>query len=319
MGCVNIYRTKNFQDIKTDKLELYKLGLVDDVHYRELYQVIELLNTSLKQNEDQIHVDLIDFSSIIFNQACLNELDHLKLGSDRLLLYFIDRYRINLDSVILQNVRQLLKVESHYNFCLWDSDVSSTIDLNLERSRNKNIFLTEHPVRLNYTDHFDDLEQIVIGISFNSDNQAELNKFIFFYQNFLPQHFQLIVFSNLELNADDITVCHLKNAAQLIPNIDLFICIEEPSSISFLLYLCQCDRIPIYAKNEKFVRHNAIKSIKNYNSIPETYRSFIETSICVKTSSDRILYDSWQDLLIYLLDKTKQNPIVSADSYSLIS
>ena len=319
LGCVNIYRTKNFQNIETDKLELYKLGLVDDVHYRELYQVIERLNTSVKQNQDQIHVDLIDFNSIIFNQACLNELDHFKLGSDRFLLYFIDLYRINLDSVILQNLQHLLKTESNHNFCLWDSDVSSTVDLNLERSRNKNIFLTEHPVRLNHTD-LDDLEQIVIGIScLNSDNQAELNKFIFSYQNFLPQHFKLIVFSDLELNADDLTICPLKNAAQLIPSIDLFICIEDPPSISFLLYLCQCDRIPIYAKNEKFAQHNGIETIKNFNSIPETYRSFIEQSIWMKSNSNQILYDSWQDLLIYLLDKAKQNSIVSADNYSLIS
>ncbi len=323
LGNLNIYRTKNFKDIEADKLELYKLGLVDNVHHRELYQIIDLFKVN--HDENQISINLLDFSSIVFDDACLGELEHLKLATNHFLFYFFDKFSIDSNETIKENVYQLLREEddSYGSFYLWDLDISSIPEENPEKSHNKNILLTDNLITLNETEYcFSNLEQIVIGTScLDADNQTELNKLILCCQDFLPQHFKLVIFSNLNLTTNSsITTCSLDNAVSLIPKIDIFICIEEPKSISFLLYLCLGDRIPIYAKNEEFARNSPIKHIKNFTSIPEAYQLFIEQSIFQpEANSNSRRHNSWELFLEYWLSQTKDDSAVAANNYSLVS
>jgi len=325
LGEVDVYRTKNFQNAETDKLELYKLGLVDYVHHRELYQILDLFQADFQQDKNQVCVNLVDFNSIIFDQACLRELEYLQLAENHCLFYFLSLMDINSNGQIKENVNDFLEYQDTNPdiFYLWD--LVSDLDILSQRPSNS-ICLTENPIKSNQSNQssssFDNLEQIVIGTScLDTNNQAELNKLIFCYQNFLPQHFQLVIFSDLELTTNSsITTCSLKNAADLIQNVDIFICVEEPETISYLLYLCICNNIPVYAKSRKFRNFDIVNPLENFASIPQAYQSFLEKNIVQAEVDSRLEHHaSWQKFLEYWLNNHKTNVVNLANNYSLVS
>ena len=177
-------------------------------------------------------------------------------------------------------------------------------------------------ISLNNANHnFDDLEDIVIGIScIDAENKAELYKFLLFYRDFLPQHFKLVIFSDLELSTDSsVAICSLKDALNRIANVDLFVCIEEPQLVSYLLYLCVCDNIPIYAKSKEFATHDLITSLENFTFIPKEYQSFLDNFI-FKTRANKKSksHDSCQLFLEYWLNSVDSNITNSAVDYSLV-
>ena len=324
IGNIDIYRTKNFRDLEADKLELYKLGLVDNVHHRELYQIIHLFKVNHDQN--QIFINLLDFSSIIFDDACLGELEHLELVANHYLLYLFNKSHINSNHTINKNVCHLLKEDdSHSSFYLWDLNSDFSLENDYEKSRNRNILLTDNPITLNKIEYSsNNLEQIVIGTSFLDENyRSELNKLILCCQDFLPQHFKLVVFSNLDLEITNsaFTVYSLDDVINIIPTIDMFIYIDEPQSISFLIYLCICNSIPMYTINEEFTLdlsvNNLIKLIDNFTFIPQAYQAFLEQSIFGQEANRNLTHhDSWELFLEYWLAKNKNNESKSLEMNS---
>lgn len=316
IGNLNIYRTEDFKDLKADKLELYKLKLVDNVHHRELYQVIDLFKVN--HDDNQIFINLLDFSSIIFDEACLGELEHLELVANHYLLYFFNKSRIDSSVTINQNVCHLLKEDDgHSSFYLWDFDNSLYLENDSGKSSYKNILLIDNPIRFNKTEYSPtNLEKIVIGTScLDKKKQTELNKLILCCQDFLPRHFQLVVFSNLDLvTSSTISICSPHDVMNFIPTIDIFICIDEPKSISFLIYLCICNNVPIFTKNKEFTFnlsiYDQIKLIENFTYIPQAYQSFLEQSIFHQEANQlSIQHASWKHFLEYWLAKAQNNEI----------
>ncbi len=320
LGSLNIYRTREFKDVEADKLELYKLGLVDNVHYRELYQIIDLFKVN--HDENQIFINFLDFSSIIFDRDCLGELEHLELVANHFLFYFFNKSHIDSNNTIKENVCHILKNDdSHSSFYLWDLDSSLILEKNSEKLTSKNILLTDNPITLNVNEtsySSINLEQIVIGTScLEESNQTELNKLIHCCEYFLAQHFKLVVFSDFDLATNSsISTYSLNDATNLIPTIDMFISIEEPKSISFLIYLCICNRVPIYSKNEQFTLDLAldrlIKPIENFTFIPKAYQLFLEQSIFQQEADQNIIqHNSWELFLEYWLTQTQENSTIS--------
>ena len=324
LGVVNIYRTKNFKDITADKLKLYKLGLVDLVHYRELYQIVNILQADFKAEEGQVCFNLFDFCSVIFDRACLEEIKLLQLAVNHLLFYFFNQLNLSLNKTIRENAYQIVQKENKNNsiFHLWDSNINSTITHQHE-SLDSHILLTDHPISLKNVDRrFNNLEDIAIGIScMATENQVELNKFLLFYRDFLPQHFKLVVFSDLKLTTDSsVTVCPLKDAANMMVDVDLFVCIEKPESISYLLYLCVCDRIPVYAKNKEYTVNSLIRPLDNFTSIPKQYQLFLEKSVFyARVDKNFKVHNSCQSFLEYWLNTIRDRQRKSAIDYSLVS
>lgn len=324
IGSIDIYRTKNFRDLEADKLELYRLGLVDNVHHRELYQIIDLFKVNLDQN--QIFINLLDFSSIIFDDACLGELEHLELVANHYLLYLFNKSHIYSNHTINKNVCHLLKEDdTHSSFYLWDLNSGFSLERDDEKSLNRNILLTDNPITLNKTEYSsNDLEQIVIGTSFLDENyRSELNKLIFCCQDYLPQHFKLVVFSNfdLEITNSAFTIYSLDDVINIIPTIDMFIYIDEPQSISFLIYLCICNSIPMYTISEEFTLdlsvNNLIKLIDNFTFIPQAYQAFLEQSLFGQEANRNLTHhDSWELFLEYWLAKNKNNESKSLEMNS---
>lgn len=320
LGKLEIYRTKNFQDIKKDKLELYKLGLVDHVHCRELYQIIDLFRIDHEPN--QVFINLLDFASIIINQDCLKELEHLDLVANHSLFYFFNKLAFDSDEIIRNNIYDVLKNDnSDSSFYIWDSKINLNLDEELAHIKPKNIYLPHNLIKFNHTKvEYDttNLTEIVIATSYTDENnQVELNKLITYCQDFLPSHFRLVVFSDLL----DITCANkhpINDVTNLISTIDIFICLEQPESISFLIYLCICNRIPVYAKTEEFVRDGIIKKIENLTSIPKSYQLFLEKSIFEQNNDKELIkqHNSWELFLQYWLNQTKNHSLVSGKKAS---
>ncbi|WP_238568969.1 glycosyltransferase family 4 protein [Xenococcus sp. PCC 7305] len=314
LGELQVYRSRHFENVETDKLKLYHQGLVDNVHHREFYQIIDLFK--IKPDENQIFIHLLDFSSIVVDDDCIGKLKNLKLGNNNFLSYFFNRSSIDNNETIKKNVCHMIKEEENIDdrFYLWDLPSSSILKDNLAKQNKKNILLTKNPIILKNTEYTSkDLEQIVIGVScLDKSNQAELNKLIHCCQYFLPQHFELVIISDLNLSINSSIPQHSANKAiDKMSTFDLFICIEETKSISFLIYLCICNRIPIYTKNDKFIQDGAIKLIKNFTFIPTAYQSFLEQSIVKQEDkANSVWHYSQERFLEYWLPKTE-------DSYTI--
>lgn len=308
IGLVNIYRTKSFKNISADKLELYKLDLVDNVHHRELYQIVQILQADCEKDKNKISVNILDFSSIIFDQFCWKEIENLHLANHKILFYFLNIFNIKSNKLITENAKKLLTKDfkNHNIFNLWDYYIDNYFDVNYQNYEH-NILLPDHLISLNKTSHnLMNLDNIVVGISYTDlKNKLNLNKFILFYRDFLPQHFKLVIFSNLELTVDSsITLCPLKNAIKMIYDLDIFVCIEKAESISFLLYLCESLQIPIFAKYTENIQNKHIQDIENFTFLPQQYQLFIEKAIWQQKDNIKgKKYVSWQSFFEYWVNR----------------
>ena len=324
LGNINIYRTQSFKNIEADKLELYKLGLVNNVHYRELYQIIDVFKIS--PDENQIFINLLDFSSIIYNHSCLKELEYLQLANNHFFWHFFSQLDLTSEDEREQYAREILskKHEQYIGFCFWN--LNSKL-ISAGSSNNHSIALTNNPITFNPSHQdFTNLEQVVIGTScLDADKAAELDKLVLCCRDFLPHHFELLIFSDSNLIKNQYANTHsLKNAETLIHKVDLFVCIEDPKSISFLIYLCICKFIPIYHKERKFtnnlVAKEIMKPIDNFTSLPEVYKSFLATSVLQQeVNSNSIRHESWNLFIEYLVTQSQKYSMSSEKDYSIIN
>ena len=323
LGHINIYRTKSFENIEADKLELYKLGLVNNVHHRELYQIIDVFK--IGPDENQTFINILDFSSIIYSHSCLEELENLQLADNHFLWHFFSQLDLSSKDEG-QYAHEILskKQEEHIGFCFWH--LNSKL-ISEERLNNHSIVLTSNPITFNSSQQdFTSLDKIVIGTScLDADNAAELDKLVLCCKDFLPHHFELLIFSDSNLVTNEYANTHsLRNVENLINTVDIFVCIEEPKSISFLIYLCICKFIPIYHKEKKFINNLVAKEImipiNNFTSIPEVYKSFLEKSVLKpKVASNSIRHKSWNLFIEYLMSKSQQYSANSKKKYSIIN
>ncbi len=324
LGNVNIYRTQEFKNIDSDKLVLYKHGLVNNVHLRELYQIIDIFKIS--PDENQIFINLLDFNSIIYNHSCLQELEHLQLADNHFLWYFFIQLDFSSKDERWQYAHEILSKthEEYIGFCFGNLNSKS---IAAENVRNHSIVLANNPITLNPSQQdFTSLEKIVIGTScLDPDNASELDKLVLCCRDFLPHHFELLIFSDSNLVTNEYAKTHsFKNAETLIHKLDLFICIEEPASISFLIYLCICQSVPIYYKEKQFTNNlvpkEIMKPINNFTSIPEVYKSFLKTSVLQQEiDSKSIRHKSWNLFVEYLVIQAQKYSMNSKKDYSIIN
>ena len=324
LGNINIYRTQEFKNIDSDKLILYKHGLVNNVHLRELYQIIDIFKIS--PDENQIFINLLDFNSIIYNHSCLEELEHLQLADNHFLWNFFIQLDLSSEDERWQCAREILrkKHEEYIGFCF--GNLNNKL-ISAENLRNHTVVLASNPITLNPSQQdVNSLEKIVIGTScLNVDNVSELDKLVLCCRDFLPHHFELLIFSDLNLVTNEYANSHsLKNAETLIHKLDLFVCIEDPQSISFLIYLCLCKSIPIYHKERtntnNLVPKEIMKSINNFTSIPEVYKSFLNTSVLQQeVDSKSIRHKSWNLFVEYLVTQAQKYSMNSKKNYSIIN
>lgn|GEM_PF-1139086 len=310
LGNVNIFRTANFTDIKSDKQILYRLGLVNNVHHRELYQVIDLLK--IAPDDNQIFINLIDFNSIVNNQSSLGELEAIQLATNHFLWCFLSQSEIKANDSKYEFARQMLSnsSEGRRKAYLWDLNDSLILEGSVD---NAGIDLTNHPITLDTNINLKslNLEQIVIGTSC-CDRQSllELKKLAFCCQNFLPDNFKLAIISDLELVKNNYANVHSpKKADELMQKMDLFVCIEDPKKISFLVYLCICRSILIAYKDKKFAEalmgNKLMQPLNSFTSIPEVYRDYLESIASKQEKNVRMVrHDNWQLFIEHCLMQT---------------
>lgn len=317
IGNVNIYRTRNFNNISSDKLELYKRGLVDSVHHRELYQIIDLFNVP---SDDVTTIDLLDYGSIVIDRHCLQEAKQIELAKNHFLWCFFNRSSIDIELIKQENVGQFLEQQCDRWAGFWDLP-----DIIGDDIESVNVPLTAHPINFNPTKSYvNNLERVVVGTScFDEANIAELDKLIRCYRDFLPQHFELIIFSDLDSVKDKHDrVYPLKQVANSIDEIDLFVCIEEPKHISYTLFLCVCNNIPIYCKDIRAIASLGgvnVKQIANFTSIPEAYRSFLEEAVSSRDSYYSMKHRTWELFVEYWMARTQKYFAKTTQTYSTIN
>ena len=319
LGNVNIYRTQDFKNINSDKLELYKLGLVDNVHQRELYQIVDLFK--IVPDDDVRFINLIDFSSTIRTALCLQELDSITLAKNHFLWYFFSRATVDANGVIAENVERYLNrgdLTVAVNF--WD--LNSRLAAN-ESFNKSNTSLTNNPINLNSNKHQPvDLDRVVVATSCLEESSIiELDKLVRCCQDLLPQHFELMIFSDLDaVQGKYDRVYSSKKAKDKIGCIDILVCLEEPKAISFLIYLAVCKGIPIYCKERSFVESLASANgqyLANFTLIPEAYKSFLELSVfSQQTVPNSPKHQSWELFLEHWITQAQSN-IVTTDNNHL--
>ena len=317
LGNVNIYRTQNFKDIDSDKLELYKLGLVDNVHQRELYQIVDLFKIS--PDDNVAFINLIDFSSIIRTRLCLQELDQITLAKNHFLWYFFNRSTIDANSVITENVdRYLDKSDRLVAVNFWDLNSKSTNGSFDEL----NVSLTSNPINLNSNRSKPvDLDRVIVAaFCIEESSITELDKLVRCCQDLLPQHFELMVFSDLDAVRNKYNhVYSTKKAEDMIDRIDILVCLSEPKAISFLIYLAVCKGIPIYCKEQSFVESLATENahyIANFTSIPEAYKSFLERSVFSEQADSNLSrHQSWELFVEYWITQAQTNIVATDNNY----
>ena len=295
LGNVHIYRTQDFNNLSSDKLALYKLGLVDNVHQRELYQIVDLFKISPDANV--AFVDLIDFGSIACDPPRLQELEQIKLAKNHFLWYFCDRTTIDADEVVAENAREYFN-RSDRPLAVEFWDLNSNLSKNYE-----GVSLSSNPIDSNSTEYQPaDLQQITIATTcLAADSITELDKLVRCCQDFLPQHFELIIFSNLNIVKQKYHgVVSLNQAKNTFHQIDIFTCLEEPTAVSFFIYLAVCQGIPLYFKDATFSKSlTNIKNaehIANLTSIPKAYKSFLK-SVFSQHDANLFRHQSWQQFI----------------------
>jgi len=309
LGNVNIFRTKNFSDISSDKQVLYRLGLVNNVHHRELDRIVDLFK--IPPDDNQIFINLVDFTSIVRDRDRLTEIKRIKLAKNHYLWCFFNQLNIEANDAIREYASQMLNnnsIDLHRSY-LWDAD-SSLIPAS--NSKNTNIKLLEHPINIRETGSLQslDLEQIIIGTSCtNQKNIAQFKKLAFCCQEFLPNNFELVVISDLEsVKNNYANVRSIREANEIIPTTDLFVCLEDPQAISFLIYLCTCKSIPLAYKDKSFTealaRHEYSMPLNSFTSIPEMYRKYLRLRMSNQRQEERIvMHDDWENFVQYWLNQ----------------
>ena len=318
LGNVNIYRTQNFKDLDSDKLELYKLGLVDNVHQRELYQIVDLFK--IAPDDNVAFINLIDFSSTIRTRLCPQELEHITLAKNHFLWYFFNRATIDANEVIAENVeRYLNKRDRPVAVNFWDLDSKFAN----ESFNGLNISLTSNPLNLNSNRYQPvDLDCVTVAaFCLEESSITELDKLVRCCQDLLPQHFELMIFSDLDVVRDKYDrVYSIDKAEATSDRIDILVCLSEPKAISCLIYLAVCKGIPIYYKEQSFAESLAIANaqyIANFTSIPEAYKSFLEQSIFSQQAEPSLSrHQSWELFLEHWITQAQTN-IVATDNNHL--
>ncbi|MEM8721007.1 MAG: glycosyltransferase [Cyanobacteria bacterium P01_G01_bin.39] len=307
LGNLNVYRTASFNDIEKDKLELYKLGLVNNVHYRELYQIVDLFR--IDPDEDQIFINLFDFGSIIYNQSCLEELEKIQLSANHFLWYFFNKQEIN-NNPHQEYIQEIFQSDRHIAKTCYLSDLASNLIPNQEVSRH-NILLSSNPIDISSRNvTANSLNKVTIGTScLQEESIAELNKLALCCREFLPKHFELVIFSDLEIVKDNYAeVNSLQNMEASIQMLDIFICLEAPESISFIIYLCICHSVMVNYKDRGFADRlpssNLVQPLHSLTSIPEVYSSYLEQFMFTsKHDPNFTKHDSFVTFIEYWLDQ----------------
>ena len=321
LGNINVYRTQSFNNINSDKSKLYKLCLVDNVHQRELDRVLDLFKIS--PDDNVACINLFDFGSIVSDRKCLQKLEQIKLAKNHFLWYFCNRSSIDANKEIAQDIYQYLD----------DSDLPSALnfwDLNGRLSkhdsfRELNVTLSSNPINLDFTKYrATDLERIVIATFCTEEKSiTELDKLVRCCQDFLPQHFELTIFSDLNLVKDKYSKVNSVRETESIIDIDLLVCLEDPKNVSFLIYLAVCKGIPLYSKQsflESFGNTNIARKIDRFTSIPEAYKSFLELSVYgQQTELNLLRHQTWELFLEYWVTHTQTNIVTPDRNYSIIN
>ena len=167
-----------------------------------------------------------------------------------------------------------------------------------------------------------DLDRVVVAaFCVKESSITELDKLARCCQDFLPPHFELIIFSDLDTVKDKCNNVYSTNQAEnTLDRIDILVCLEEPKAISCLIYLAVCQGIPIYCKDRFFVESLATENaqyIANFTSIPEAYKSFLECSIFTQQADSNLSkYQSWELFVEHWITQAKTN-IVATDNNHL--
>ena len=320
LGNVNIFRTKGFSDISNDKQILYRLGLVNNVHHRELYQIVDLFK--ITPDPDQLFINLVDFTSIVHNHLCLAEIEHIQLADNHYLWCFFNQLEIEANSQIGEYASQMIDNSSiaPHQSNLWDAQSS----LFPTSSSGIDIKLLDNPVDFAAKRSWrsPNLDRIVIGTSCTSDkSRSQFQKLAFCCQKFLPSNFELVVISDLaSVKNNYANVYSASDAHELIPTMDLFVCLEDPKAISFLIYLCSCESLLITYKERSFasalVSHKYSMPLGSFISIPEIYREYLKS---VSYEERIFAHDDWKNFVQHCLNQTSTFSIELPNNTSKIS
>ena len=304
LGNVNIFRTKGFSDISNDKQILYRLGLVNNVHHRELYQIVDLFK--ITPDPDQLFINLVDFTSIVHNHLCLAEIEHVQLADNHYLWCFFNQLEIEANSQIGEYASQMIDNSSiaPHQSNLWDAQSS----LFPTSSSGIDIKLLDNPVDFAAKRSWrsPNLDRIVIGTSCTSEkSRSQFQKLAFCCQKFLPSNFELVVISDLaSVKNNYANVYSASDAHELISTMDLFVCLEDPKAISFLIYLCSCESLLITYKERSFasalVSHKYSMPLGSFISIPEIYREYLKS---VSYEERIFAHDDWKNFVQHCLNQ----------------
>ena len=302
LGNVNVYRTNSFKNLKADKEILYRQGLINNVHHRELYQIIDLFK--IAPDRDRIFINLVDFNSIVYNHSCLTELDKIQLANNHFLWYFFGCLKIEDDKLLEEYAAKIQTSDRHKTSYLWDFNRTPNLATNgiqHEFSQHPIAFCSDPPKSIN-------LETVVIGTSCVQENSIEeLNKLVVCCRDFLPNNFELVILSDLEsVNKLYTNVHSLGMCEKIIKTIDLFVCIEDPRAISFLIYLCICRSILINYKPKNFpnldIPEESIEPIDSFTSIPSSYKSYLQSVVFhLQEATPNMQHQNWNKFVEYCL------------------
>lgn len=327
LGNVNIFRTKSFPDITKDKQTLYRFGLVNNVHYRELYQITDLFK--IAPDENRVFINLLDFTSVILNPSCLEEIERIQLAENHYLWCLFNQLELEANSSTREYAGQMLE-NNFSSLCktyLWDS-VGGLIPR--FKTENASLKLLDNPLATERANNWRslDLERVVIGTSCTDSNSlSRLQRLAFCYQEFLPKNFELAIISDLEsVKKNYHNVYTSQKANELIPQLDLFVCLENPQAISFLIYLCVCSSTLIIYKDWRFAekltarRQNLAMPINSFTAIPEVYKKYLQSSAFEREDNQKIVHHaSWQLFVEHFLLQGSMLPISSKNPSQLAS
>ena len=323
LGNINVYRTQDFKNINSDKSKLYKLGLVDNVHQRELYQILDLFKIS--PDDNVACINLFDIGSIVHSSHCLQELEQIKIAKNQLLWYFCNRSSIDANGEMADNIDRYLKQNDFpdsINFWDLEGRLSSR-----DRSIKTTVALSSNPINLDSTNNqAADLERVTIAtFCTEKTNITELDKLVQCCQDFLPQHFESIIFSDLAVVKDRYyNVYSLQRSEATIDRVDLIVGLENPKNASFLIYLAVCKGIPFYSKDPSFLEtlnnSHLARQLDRFTSIPQAYKTFLEYSVCSEQGNlNKLRHQTWTDFLEYWVTHTQTNLVVPSKNYSTIN
>jgi hypothetical protein len=265
-------------------------------------------------------INIIDFGSVIRSHDCWQQLEQTKLAKNHFIWYLFNQSSIDANEEIEKNICQYLKNSNlpvGVNF--WDLNSKLSANENYPRL---NVLLSNNPINLNFKRHKPvDLDRVVVAAFCVQENSiTELDKLTRCCQDFLPQHFELMIFSDLNTVKDKYNSVYSTNQAEdTIDRIDILVCLEEPKAVSYLIYLAVCKGIPIYCKEQSFLDSLATENaqyIANFTSIPEAYKSFLERFFTQQADSNLSRHQSWELFVEHWITQAQTN-IVATDNNHL--